>query len=800
MKNSIFYTTYKRMQNGFNKNISPSDFLNDVFKTAFDCLENDYMEFDFYHRLIICDLIDYYSPDIFDLVILINESEKNIELKELNDEELLKEFKTRSLLDRDIYDYLSLLFEINRRDGLFKIDSLKSKLFWIILTYYDIEPLFAQFKFNEFSFSPFYSQNEIDNIPEDKLLVIYLLSEETFNSFFNAISSDKVVMSQIDLDFSFLTEKEERVLKLRFGFEDGRKTTLEEAGREFDVTRERIRQVEANAIRKVVQRLEERTNNNDITDYYYSIKNLNTLPYLNSNEFIKNSLNEIILVYLCCCHESRIEYSSQYGIVYDSLICSPDELIDNISNTLDMVISGKAYDDYDFIEKKYIDDNYKKNKNGNYIKIGIYNNMLIKEALMNDFKNGYHASQTNENEDYKKLIKILENKYGLDVSTYTPRNIAANIDRMKDFITVDRGVFKYNDNSVVLTKDLISNIKKYIRKKAPIIRYQAIFDEFKEELKSLGIENRYFLKSLLDPYLKRYTTRRDDIAVKTNETFKDLVVDYVNKTKGIFTINDLNKKFPGNKNYVFGFILDELDYIVFFENNSFIKIDNIKLTEEEISSLKNEIIFLLDRQSEKYITSRKLFSRLVIMNSPILEKHPIINSQFRLFSLLRCLFKDDFCFRRPIISLESDKSINTFSLIYDYLNTLDKFNNKVLNAYTNKMGLRGVYSYLEFINDMSDDFVQIDVETMIKKDKLNLNQSFLNSLSDSLKYYIDNFGEIDTRTYKGYDSLPKINWKWNKYILVGIVRTFMSETFEIENTDAVYNKTDFIIRGLKNEQ
>ena len=48
-----------------------------------------------------------------------------------------------------------------------------------------------------------------------------------------------------------LTPREEKVLKLRFGLEDGRQRTLEEVGKEFNVTRERIRQIEAKALRKL---------------------------------------------------------------------------------------------------------------------------------------------------------------------------------------------------------------------------------------------------------------------------------------------------------------------------------------------------------------------------------------------------------------------------------------------------------------------------------------------------------------------------------------------------------------------
>ena len=48
-----------------------------------------------------------------------------------------------------------------------------------------------------------------------------------------------------------LTPREEKVLRLRFGIEDGRTRTLEEVGKEFNVTRERIRQIEAKALRKL---------------------------------------------------------------------------------------------------------------------------------------------------------------------------------------------------------------------------------------------------------------------------------------------------------------------------------------------------------------------------------------------------------------------------------------------------------------------------------------------------------------------------------------------------------------------
>lgn len=60
-----------------------------------------------------------------------------------------------------------------------------------------------------------------------------------------------LLKEQLNDVLATLTDREAKVLKLRFGLEDGRSRTLEEVGKEFDVTRERIRQIEAKALRKL---------------------------------------------------------------------------------------------------------------------------------------------------------------------------------------------------------------------------------------------------------------------------------------------------------------------------------------------------------------------------------------------------------------------------------------------------------------------------------------------------------------------------------------------------------------------
>ena len=65
------------------------------------------------------------------------------------------------------------------------------------------------------------------------------------------VASHTLLREQLSEVLDTLTEREEKVLRLRFGLVDGRPRTLEEVGKEFNVTRERIRQIEAKALRKL---------------------------------------------------------------------------------------------------------------------------------------------------------------------------------------------------------------------------------------------------------------------------------------------------------------------------------------------------------------------------------------------------------------------------------------------------------------------------------------------------------------------------------------------------------------------
>lgn len=129
----------------------------------------------------------------------------------------------------------------------------------------------------------------------------------------------------------------------------------------------------------------------------------------------------------------------------------------------------------------------------------------------------------------------------------------------------------------------------------------------------------------------------------------------------------------------------------------------------------------------------------------------------------------------------------------------DSFNFKMIQDYQSKMNIGGLYSYLEFMENMSDEYVQVDIDEMVKIEKLNLNEVTIKEIKRVIDLILDNFNVIETSKFNAYSLLPKISYVWNKYLLVGIIRSYLSEYYDIKNTEKTYSNTDFEVRRSKYE-
>ena len=114
----------------------------------------------------------------------------------------------------------------------------------------------------EFTEMPVERVREIMRIAQDPVSLETPIGEEEDSHLGDFIQDDNVPVPADAAAFTLLkeqlvevldtlTDREQKVLRLRFGLDDGRARTLEEVGKEFNVTRERIRQIEAKALRKL---------------------------------------------------------------------------------------------------------------------------------------------------------------------------------------------------------------------------------------------------------------------------------------------------------------------------------------------------------------------------------------------------------------------------------------------------------------------------------------------------------------------------------------------------------------------
>ncbi|MFA5692676.1 MAG: sigma-70 family RNA polymerase sigma factor, partial [Acholeplasmataceae bacterium] len=101
---------------------------------------------------------------------------------------------------------------------------------------------------------------------EDSTIGDFISDPNSLNPHDNMMQ--ELIRQTLDEVLETLTDREEKVLRLRYGLLDGRTHTLEEVGREFGVTRERIRQIEAKALRK----LRSPQRQNKLKEFYESRK------------------------------------------------------------------------------------------------------------------------------------------------------------------------------------------------------------------------------------------------------------------------------------------------------------------------------------------------------------------------------------------------------------------------------------------------------------------------------------------------------------------------------------------------
>lgn len=737
--------------------------------------------------------------------------------------------------DKTLLNVLMLDFKYNKSNNKYYYLSL---IYNIKNNYYD---LILKVENSIKSIDSFYNELELSNVISNENIIrilslnntitiedlIKYSSEKLLSIFsidldelFNLVSSigdnyERVFQDTVCSFYSNLSEHALLVFKNRFNYYSNEpQLTLEQIGTKLGVTRERIRQIESKTIDKLL--LQMPTIKNILKCIYIKLANkdeqyidvdrlytyLEELNKKNSKEHDAEKINiketASLLLFYMEMGNTNIKYNRKLRVIYNSDTIDVEEIVNHVVERFGNTLSPKEISKMNSFELKVLNSEYREFKEGIYLKRGISPREVYSEIIEKNFKDGY---RTGSQEDYEKFKEKCIEEYGMVEDIPSMHSLQAMLERC-NYVLVDKGKYLPLDLCPSLDNELIDEIINYIVENEPTVFYRSIFEKYKYKLQKLGIDNHYFLKGCLDKYLpEEFTTKRDYIMVgDIKMSPAELIINYMRDFDKEFELRDLQDKFPGVKDYVFyNHLYNETNNgLIWTSSKTFIYYRYLNIADETVDVLRKFIDEQFESMGTDVISSRKIYAKLSLTKKELLEQLHLTHGQFTLFSLMKYLYPDLY-YSRPLISTKVMEQKGSYSLIKSHAQKYDKFDHNTILDYVSKMNIGGLYSYLEFMDDMSDEYVQINIDTMVRKEKLGITQEQLLQLNQLLDLIFDKYNELDTSIFKGYQMLPKMPVPWNKYLLIGIIRSYFDEQFEIENKNNMYNNTDFVIRRLNHE-
>lgn len=719
----------------------------------------------------------------------------------------------------DIENPLALIFALYKKEDSIPLEEYSS-LFFNILLYYD--DLYLKLDKNISSINECYYSIPVNYIFNDKTLIELLfvngiynindLKDLSINSLMVLLAKDIKnyisILSNLDQDFienfktkiisllNELDDREKSIISFRNGFKDNKIYTLEETGKAYGITRERVRQIEINAMGKINNYCQ--LSNIDLASIYFSVADKED-KFITKDRLKNFTQDKTLCDYLCLLlsqNNYTITYDEELEVMYCKNIITIEEIHGLLFKELGYYVSLQKFDLLDNGKKSFVKMNYRIVYNSIYLQNGLLKGKLITDIIDDLFPRGYHIS---DDKSFELIQEEYIKRYGCLDENLNQRMIIGILER-ENYCLVDKGLYKNREYTTILEDELFEKILNYIFDHKPTIFYESIYEHFKVELNQIGINNYFYLKGVIDVKLpKEFNTKRNYILIGSNQlSSKEAIIKYMKSFNKIFTFEELKTRFEGIKDYVlFNVIYSQMNNgLIMLSNNKFIYFYNLNLTNLTIKLLDNFLGMQFNAINTRVISSKKVFARMILTNKGLLNALKVIDDQFSLFSLLKYLFKDKYYFRRPLISLDESENLNQESVVIEYVSKLDKFDIEIIKRYQDKLSLRGLYSYLEFMENMSEDYVQVEIDTMVKKELIGATSYFINEFRKTLNLLLNAYECIDTRKFKGYVVFPNLRYRWNKYLLAGVVRTFFAGEFTAQNTNSTYDVTDFIIRKI----
>ena len=230
----------------------------------------------------------------------------------------------------------------------------------------------------------------------------------------------------------------------------------------------------------------------------------------------------------------------------------------------------------------------------------------------------------------------------------------------------------------------------------------------------------------------------------------------------------------------------------FYRNRDFYEhIIKNPVTSTLIETIGNEIDNLFKLLNSDVIVSNKLYARMKMLNSSLLDDLGPLNNVRDLYKLAKLYYQHKYYFEAPFISKNINSNLSNNQIIYSYAYSLNEISISGLSQYVEKMHLKKLDNYLLFIDDSASDYVQVEEDKMIRKESLGIPTDLLERIKKELSFYLESYGSIDSETYVGYSTLPSLGVGWNKYLLLGLCRSFFNDIITIKYEGKQYKNLSY---------
>lgn len=625
-------------------------------------------------------------------------------------------------------------------------------------------------------------------------VVLFIINHLDTKYYFNYLTIDafKDLIEKIDFSLNTLTPKEEKLLKLRYGINDGNRKTLEELGSLFSLTRERVRQIISKAERRLLhpQRIGQLKS---ICNMYYMVfKHSNNFVVLDSfSNYL--SLTEQFMFIACLEIFNIAKYNTKYNYVID-FDANIDDVINDIIESLEELISYEDFNNYSLLEQNIIKRHYKDYGNV-YVKSTLNKTKICKSILVDN----YNGEFDSKSDVLDEINEILENKYFIS-GKIELHSFLAIISRA-GFYPIGKGIYKNCEDFPIISEDLLNDIVEYIDSFESAVAYSTLFLQFKEDLESLGINNSYYLKSVIDVILKDDYRSTKDYLYKKDASIN--VVQYLTnelrKFQGPFEIRDIMDKYPQYSKISIGLLIDrELKKdLLQFDLKKYIYFKDVNIS-DDIKGALFKIVEDAVNKNNGTASVNSIFVDMYYNHYDLLSKLGLFNSAFGLYSIIKILFKDDFNFHRPLVFDKSISKMNNYILLNKKIGNYNEVTFDDLRNISSELQVTVAHSKLQYVDVICDNFMMVDQNRFINKRIYTLSNSMINDIKLILNLYLKKEKELDTERFNLYNLFPKLKYKWNKYLLLGFIKTYLNSDYDI-----IYKvelkKYDFIVRRLIDE-